>query len=169
MDQSSDNKIEFKDKILSFYNRNKYKIYIGIVTIIIVIASLIFIDIHKENKNKKIAEKYIQAGIYLSAGKKETAKNILEDIIKSKNKFYSILSLNAIIEKDLISDKEKILKYFEILENINFSDEQNDLISLKKALFLLKHSEKEKANDLLKKLHNKNSNLQIIIDEIIVK
>ena len=29
--------------------------------------------------------------------------------------------------------------------------------------------EKEKANDLLKKLHNKNSNLQIIIDEIIVK
>ena len=47
---------------------------------------------------------------------KETAQKIYEEIIISKNKFYSILSLNSIIEQNLIFDRDKILEYFEILE-----------------------------------------------------
>ena len=46
---------------------------------------------------------------------------------------------------------------------------QKDLIILKKALFLLKFSDAEKANNLLKKLKDKDSNLKLILDEIIDK
>ena len=68
----------------------------------------------------------------------------------------------------ILQDK-KIFEYFEILENINFSEDQRDLIILKKALFLLKFSDAEKANNLLKKLKDKDSNLKLILDEIIDK
>ena len=84
----------------------------------------------------------------------------------SKNKFYSILSLNTIIEKDLISDKDKILKYFSILEETNTSKAQTDLITLKKGLYLIKISETENGQNLLKKLIDKNSNLKTIAQEI---
>ena len=169
MEQSLDKKIELKDRIFSFCGRNKYKIYFFVTILIITVISLTLLDTYKKNNNKNIAEKYIQAGIYLSAGKKEKAQKFYEDIIVSKNKFYSILSLNSIIEQNLISDKDKVLEYFEVLEKINFSDEQLDLITLKKSLFLAKFSETEKANNLLKKLKNKKSGLNLIIDEIIIK
>ena len=169
MEQSLDKKIELKDRLLSFYKRNRYKIYFLITTLIIASISLIFIDGHRKKNNEMIAEKYIEAGIYLSAGKKEIAQKFYEEIILSENKFYSILSLNSIIEQNLTPDKKKILEYFEILENINFSEDQRDLIILKKALFLLKFSDAEKANNLLKKLKDKDSNLKLILDEIIDK
>ena len=54
---------------------------------------------------------------YLNSNKNNEAKNILEEIVLSENKFYSILALNSIIEKTLIEDKNKILNYFKILEN----------------------------------------------------
>ena len=40
-----------------------------------------------EKNNEMIAEKYIEAGIYLSAGKKEIAQKFYEEIILSENKF----------------------------------------------------------------------------------
>ena len=68
----------------------------------------------------------------------DKAKKIYEEIILSKNKFYSILALNTIIEKNLIKDKEKILEFFEIVEKSNFKKDQKDLIALKKALYMIK-------------------------------
>ena len=62
-----------------------------------------------KKKNEIISEKYIQAGLYLSSNEMKNAKKIYEEIIESKNKFYSILALNTILEKNLESnDKEKI-------------------------------------------------------------
>ena len=54
-----------------------------------------------------IADKYLKAGIFLSNNNKDDAKNLYEEVVLSKNKFYSILALNVIIEKDLVKDKEK--------------------------------------------------------------
>ena len=79
------------------------------------------------------------------------------------------MSLNALIEKNLISDKNKILKYFDILENSITLKEQEDLILLKKALYLLKEKEFKAGNNLLQGLIDKNSNLKIIAEEILRK
>ena len=62
-----------------------------------------------KKKNISLAEKYVQAEILLSSNKNEKAKKLYEEIILSKNKFYSILALNTVIEKDLIFDKKKLL------------------------------------------------------------
>jgi hypothetical protein len=168
MEQKLDNKILLKDKLISIYNGNKNKIYslIGILFSIFVI--LIILNINSQKKNKLISEKYIQAGIYLSQNNIKS-KALYEEIILSKNKFYSILALNTILEKDLELDKKKILNYFEIIEKSNKSEEQTDLILFKKALYLIKISYTKEGNKLLRDLIDKNSELKFLAEEIISK
>ena len=60
-------------------------------------------------KNEFISEQYIKAGIYLASKKKKmSSKKNLEEIINSKNKFYSPLALNMILEKKLETNSKKI-------------------------------------------------------------
>ena len=168
MDQSAENNKEFKDKILNFYSLNKLKIFFTILIIIFAIFTFFFMKFSNEKKNVIISEKYIEAGLYLASSDMSKAKAIYEEIIRSKNNFYSILSLNTIIEKNLVSDKNKIIDYFKTLEKSITSKDQKDLIKLKKALFLFKGSEIEAGNSLLKELIEENSNLKKIAQDLIV-
>ena len=167
MSQDIENKLEFKDKLFLFYRKNKFKIISLIILIFVVFLTLILINENQKKKNVLQAENYIKAGIYLSNGKEKQALEIFEEIIKSKNKFYSILALNSILEKNLVEEKEKILNYFETLETINFSEDTIDVIYFKKALFYLKKSNSQQGNNLLQKLIDKNSNQKSLAQEII--
>jgi len=169
MSENIENKIELKDKLISYYNKNKIIFLIFFLIILIASTILIFMEKNYEKKNNLISEKYIQAGLLLSSGNIEISKNIYEEIILSENKFYSILALNTILEKNLENDKNKVLNYFKILENIKKSEEMLDLITFKKALYLIKTSDVKNGNDLLKKLIDKNSKLKSISQEIIIK
>ena len=167
MDQSTEKKLVEKNKILDFYKNHKTKICFTIFTLLMVITSLIFFN-YKNNKNNIIiGEKYIEAGLYLASNKNDKAKIIYEEIILSKNKFYSILALNTIIEKKLISDKSKILEYFDILQNRVSSKSSYDLIILKKALYLMNEMELQEGKDLLKNLEINNSSLKSIAKELL--
>ena len=135
MDQSLENKINLKARIIDFYNFNKIKIFFSVLILIISFISLLLIKHNETKKNILIAEKYVEAGIYLTSNKPENATKLYEEIILSKNKFYSILALNKVIEKSLISDKNTILEYFNILENSISKGDQKDLIILKKLYF----------------------------------
>ena len=73
MEQSSESKIEFKDKLSRIYTRHKIKIYILLIIFLSAVSSMIFMENYNEKKNKLISEKYIQAGLYLSSEKKENA------------------------------------------------------------------------------------------------
>ena len=169
MSQDIENKLEFKDKLILFYRKNKLKIISLIILIFVVSSVPILINVNQKKKNILQAENYIKAGIYLSNGKKKEAVEIFEEIIKSKNKFYSILALNSILEKNLVEEKEKIFNYFKTLETINFSEDTLDVINFKKALFYLKNSNSEQGYNLLKKLIDKNSNQKSLAQEIIGK
>ena len=98
---------------------------------------------------------------------KNNAKNLFEEIILSKNKFYSILALNTIIEKKLFNDPVKILNFFEIIEDINYSEEKKDLMTFKKALYLFKISKTKEGKDLLNNLIKKDSKIKNLAIEII--
>ena len=74
--------------------------------------------------------------------------------------------MHTVLEKNLINDKEKVLKYFEELEKLKLSDEQNDLLNFKKALYLIKFDDK-KAEKILNDLINRKSNLKSLSIEII--
>ena len=146
---------------------NKIKL---IGALLITPNSLINFFFYKMNDNKKntlISEKYIQAGLQLSADKKEKSKKILENIILSKNEFYSVLALNTLLEKNLEKDEKKIISYFEILEDLSLPKEQKDLVIFKKALFLIKIFKVDEGKNLLKKLIKENSNYKSLSEEIL--
>ena len=123
----------------------------------------------KQKKNELIAEKYIQAGLLSSSKSQEKSKKIYEEIILSENNFYSILSLNTILEENLITDKNKILEYFSIVEKLTKSNDQLDLIFFKKALFLIKKQEITEGKAILEKLINKKSKYKFLAEEVLEK
>ena len=168
MDDSLDKNTDLKDRINNFFKKNKLKIYFLILTLIIILISMFLINKNQIKNNYLISEKYIKAGLYLSSKNNEEAKKTFEEIIFSENKFYAILALNTILEKNLEKDRGKILEYFNILENIDYSKEKKDLIVLKKALFLSRISETQLSNKLLQNLVDKNSILKNIAKDLII-
>ena len=169
MEENIEKKQELKSRLIHFFDKNKFKFFILISLIVITIFALSLFQINVKKKNSLIAEKYIQAGIYLANKKNADATLIFEEIIESKNKFYSILSLNTILEKKLLTDKEKILQLFEKTEKIIETKDQRDLIKFKKALFLINNSEFEDGKKLLQEIVDSQSGLKFLAEEIISK
>ena len=167
MEENIEKKQELKSRFIHFFDKNKFKFFILISLIVITIFALSLFQINVKKKNSLIAEKYIQAGIYLANKKNADATLIFEEIIESKNKFYSILSLNTILEKKLLTDKEKILKLFEKTEKIIETKDQRDLIKFKKALFLINNSEFEKGKKILQDIASSKSDLKFLAEEIL--
>ena len=148
MEQNADTKTDFKEKFLNFYKLNKIKFYILIILISLTIITVSFMRHINEKNNILTSEKYIQAGIYLTLKKKENAKELYEEIILSNN---------------------KILNYFNHLEQAITLQRNKDLITLKKALFLIKISNQKEADDLLNSLIINNSNLKSIAEDLLKK
>jgi len=169
MEENIEKKQELKSRLIHFFDKNKFKFFILISLIVIAIFALSLFQINVKKKNSLIAEKYIQAGIYLANKKNADATLIFEEIIESKNKFYSILSLNTILEKKLLTDKKKILLLFKKIEKIKTTQEQRDLIKFKKALFLINNSEFEDGKKLLQEIADSKSGLKFLAEEIISK
>ncbi len=169
MDQNTENKPDFKNKLINLYHLNKIKVIITIIILILSMISIVFLKNYYVKKNIYIAEKYIEAGLYLASDKKEKAREVYDEIILSKNKFYSVLALNNVLEKELVSDRAKINEYFDILEKMNLSKDNTELVNLKKALYLIKNGNSDKGNELLEKLIKNNSKLKPLIAEILEK
>ena len=167
MVENIDHKLESKDKLINFYNENKLKLLSLIGLLVIIITTSIFIKVNKDKQNILASEKYIKAGLYLSSKKIAQSKELYEEIIFSNNKFYSILALNSILEENLEDDKKKILEYFKEIEGMNISKEQKDIVTFKKALFLIKTSSVKEGKSLLKKLIEKNSKIKSLAEEVI--
>ena len=169
MDQNLERKQELKNKIINFYNLNKVKVFFFIIIFLIGVISTIFFKINSERKNILISDKYIQAGLYLSSNNDKKAKILFEEIIQSNNKFYSILAFNTILEKNLISDKKQILKYFSVLEKSVNTLDNKDLIAFKKALYSIKFFDNKTGEDLFRDLINKDSILKPLAQEVLEK
>tara|TARA_B100001029_G_C14792225_1_gene302475 strand:+ start:68 stop:574 length:507 start_codon:yes stop_codon:yes gene_type:complete len=157
MENENINKSNFFDKALELI-KNKKTYFISFLLIILLILSLFaFFKYYQDLQNNKISENYIKAGLYLTSGDREKSKLAYKDIILSKNKFYSILALNNIIENNLEKEKDEILKLFEVIENLKIEKEQLNLVKLKKALFLIDISLDDEGNKLLNEIITSNS------------
>ena len=167
MDENINSEKDLKDKVIFYTKANKGKIIILFFFFFLSLLSYFFYKSYNEKKNNLVSEKYIQAGIYLSEEKKDLSKKILEEIVLSKNEFYSILALNTILDKNIVTDKKKILEYFNVVENLNISKDQKDLIFFKKALYLIDNSEIEKGKKILKKIIEKNSKYKVLASEVL--
>tara|TARA_Y100001958_G_scaffold151213_1_gene135884 strand:- start:2045 stop:2551 length:507 start_codon:yes stop_codon:yes gene_type:complete len=166
MDKELDHKHE-KNYFLFLLNKHKTKIILFISIIILGIFLIIFLNILNEKKNSEISEQFLKAGILLSSNEKDESKKILEKIVLSKNKFYSKLALNILIEKNLIKEEKKVLNLFEIVEKVEKSKDQKDLIIFKKALFLIKNNNKSEGEKILNYLISSNSSIKSLAQDII--
>lgn len=167
MEENSNKNIKFQDKVKLIISNNKLKFLTFILLIVGTIISLILLNLNNKKMNEIIAQKYIQAGLYLATNDINNSKNVYEEIIYSKNKFYSILALNTILEKNLEKNEKKILEYFEIIEKIKKTQEQKDLLLFKKALFLLKNSKIDEAKEILNRLIEDDSQLKFLAKEVL--
>ena len=145
------------EKIENFLQKNKNILLIILTLIIFVLIGVGYLNYYQKSKNEKVSEKFIQAGIYLSLNQQEKSKKIYEEIIISKNKFYSLLALNNIIDNDLEQNNEEVLELFNIVENTKIEKEQKNLVKLKKALYLIKISKDSEGKKLLNEIISDNS------------
>ena len=155
------------NKIKNLVIRYKKLLLILLTIILVSVIGSIFFNYNQENKSKIISENYIKAGIFLSNNNKEKSKNIYKQIILSKNKFYSPLALNNILENNLEIKNNEVLKFFEVVESIKLPNEQKNLIKIKKALYLIKISRPEVGNKLLEEIILSNSVWSNMASEIL--
>ena len=167
MEQNLDNKIDIKNRLINFYKKNKIKLIILFISLIILILSIISLQIYNKKKNVLVSEKYIMAGIFYLQNEKEKSKKIYEEILSSNNSFYSTLALSNILEKNLENNKDKILEYFKKVEKLQENKDQKDILNFKKALFLLKNSNDQSAKKIFKNLIDSNSSLKNLAEEIL--
>ena len=153
----NEKEINSLEKIKNFIRNNKNILLIILTLIIFFLIGISYFNYYQKSKNEKISEKFVQAGIYLSLNQQEKSKKIYKEIITSKNKFYSLLALNSIIDNDLEQNNEEVLELFNIVENTKIEKEQKNLVKLKKALYLIKISKDKEGEKLLNEIISDNS------------
>ena len=125
-----------KQKIINFFLDNKKKI-ISILLILIFLIFGIFVK-NELNKRKKISlsEDFNKITLNYKSMNKESVINELSKIIHERDNTYSPLALYFLIDNQILLEKEKINKFFNILiEKTNLDNEILNLIIYKKALF----------------------------------
>jgi hypothetical protein len=139
------------EKIKNFFIKNKKKLTISISSLILLIFSL-FIYQDFKNKNKiKLAEKYNLISTNFIFEEQNNVESQLVDIVMKKDKTYSPLALYFLIDNNIITEKDKLNKLFDVIINeVKLEKEIHNLLIYKKALY---NSEFESENNLIKILN----------------
>ena len=136
-----------KEKIKNFFINNKNKLISIVIFLLLVLFGFFFYQDYKKGHKEGLANKYNSAVIQYESGEKSKIINLLKEIIEDKDKTYSPLSFYFLLDNDLITSKEEINKYFDILINeIGLDKENKNLTIFKKGLF---NSEFANENELL--------------------
>jgi predicted negative regulator of RcsB-dependent stress response len=152
------NKETRNEKIKNFFIKNKKKIIISILVIILAIFGyFIYEEFNKKNKIK-LANRYNIVKMNFISGNKSMVANELVSIVHEKDRTYSPLALYFLIDNNIISDKNKINELFDtVINETSLEKEIKNLLIYKKALF---NSDFESENNLLtilKPIINSNS------------
>ena len=155
---SDEENISLLDKIMNFFLKNKKKIIAFILIIILSLFSKLAFDYFSEKKQLAISNQFNNAKILLSQNKNNEALNLFRNIISSKNKFYSSLSLNYVISNNLIENQGTVIELFDIaLASRSLDREEKNLIMYKKGVYLFSHKQDEIALQIMNKIINENT------------
>ena len=134
-------------KIKNFIINNKKKLIIFLTTIILIFFGYFILGEIKQKKKINLAKIYNISKINFNKSNTTNVKNEMIKIIKEKDKTYSPLALNFIIDNNISISDSEINELFDILINeVNFEKEIKNLIIYKKALY---NSDFESENNLL--------------------
>ena len=146
------------EKIKNFFINNSKKL-ISIITIIIILLLGYFLYKHfEENKKINLANSYNLAVNKFNLENKSQVKSELINIIKEKDETYSPLAFYFLLDYELITSKDEINEYFDIIINeINLEKEIKNLVIFKKALHNSDFQSEDKLLKILNPIINSNS------------
>ena len=139
------------EKIKKFFiNYKKLLISILVLVITLLISYFIFEEFN-EKKKLKISDQYNQIVTEYSKDNQQITSNALVELVNKKDPTYSPLSLYFIIDNQLITEKSKVNKLFNVvIEDVSLQKEIKNLIIYKKALY---NADDIGENELLKILN----------------
>ncbi len=139
------------EKIKNFFiNYKKLLISILVLVITLLISYFIFEEFNQKKK-LKISDQYNQIVTEHSKDNKQITSNALVELVNKKDPTYSPLSLYFIIDNQLITEKSKVNKLFDVvIKDVSLQKEIKNLIIYKKALF---NADEIGENELLKILN----------------
>ena len=148
-----------KEKIKNFFIKNSKNIIFLFSAIVILIIIYFVFDEFKTRSHLKIAEKY---NYFVNKHKNQIINSEIEngliEIIESKNSTYSPLALYFIIDNEIITDTNKINKYFDLIIGINFIDKEiKNLNIYKKAIFNSNFATENELIKILRPILNSDS------------
>ena len=146
------------EKIKNFLVNNKNKIISLILVFIFIIIGVYIYDKYSLDKKKEISDSFNSITIEYKNNSKDITANKLIEIIYKKDPTYSPLSLYFIIDKNLITNQEKINSLFEVLiEDTSIDNEIKNLIIYKKALYNADNISENDILNILNPIINSNS------------
>ena len=146
------------EKIKKFFiNYKKLLISILVLVITLLISYFIFEEFN-EKKKLKISDQYNQIVSEYSKDNKQITSNALVELVNKKDPTYSPLSLYFIIDNQLITEKSKVNKLFDVvIEDVSLQKEIKNLIIYKKALYNADYIGENELLKILKPIINSES------------
>ena len=136
-----------KEKIKNFLIKKKKTIIAVAIFLLLILFSFFFYQEYEKGHREWLGDKYNTTIIQYETGDKSKILSSMKEIIEDKDKTYSPLAFFYLLDNDLITSKEEINEFFDILINeIDLDKENKNLTIFKKGLF---NSEFANENELL--------------------
>jgi len=136
-----------KEKIKNFFINKKKTIIATAIFFLLILFGFFFYQEYEKGHREWLGNKYNATIIQYETGDKSKILSSMKEIIEDKDKTYSPLAFFYLLDNDLITSKEEINKFFDILINeIGLDNENKNLTIFKKGLF---NSEFANENELL--------------------
>ena len=146
------------ERIKNFFINNKKSLISIFIIIILIIFGYFFYKDYKNKQKTKLAEKYNYITTAINDNNKSQIVNELKDIILAKDSTYSPLALYFVIDNSLITSKNEVNDFFDIVINeTKLEKEIKNLIIYKKGLYNAEFESEDNLLNILKPLLNSES------------
>jgi len=146
------------EKIRNFLIKNKIKLILVVTIIILLVIGYFSYDKIKKRAKVKLANQYNSVIVDYKLGEKTKIINQLTNLVNKKDKTYSPLALYFLIDNNLVKEKEKVNKMFDVLiQKTNLETEIKNLIIYKKALYNSNNSSENELINILNPIINSES------------
>ena len=148
-----------KEKIKNFFVKNsKYLIFSISAIIILILAYFVYLEINSRNQSKLAEEYNYIVNNFNNLQNSEQSTERLIRIVEKKNSTYSPLSLYFILDNELVTEKNEINKYFDMVIDIgSLEKEIKNLNIYKKAIYNSNFVDEAELVEILRPITNSDS------------
>ena len=148
-----------KEKFKNFFVKNsKYLIFSISAIIILILAYFVYVEINSRNQSKLAEEYNYIVNNFNNLQNSEQSTERLIRIIEKKNSTYSPLSLYFILDNELVTEKNQINKYFDMVIEIgSLEKEIKNLNIYKKAIYNSNFVDEAELVEILRPIINSDS------------